>query len=64
VTYNERILSYLTFYPTTALILVQVGNQAAAQPVPAGVQVQEHNEYYVEFQDADGNVLARQVWPD
>ena len=64
MTYNERILSYLEVYPTTALILVQVGNAAAAQPVPAGVQVQEHNEYYVEFRDDDGTVLARQVWTD
>jgi hypothetical protein len=64
MTYNERILDYLTFYPTTALILVQVGNEAAAQPVPAGVQVQEHDEYYVEFRDDNGTVLARQVWTD
>lgn len=64
MTYNERILSYLDVYTTSVLVLVQQGNLAAAQPVPSGVVVQEHNEYYVEFQDADGNVLARQVWAD
>lgn len=63
MTYNEHLLSYLPDFPTTSLILVQVGNLSAAQPVPDGITVQEHNEYYVEYMDADGNSLCRIVWP-
>lgn len=64
MTYNEYILSYLTDLPSTVLIRVQVGNLAAAQPVPDGITVEEHNEYFVEYLSADGSSLLRIIWPE
>lgn len=64
MTYNEYILSYLTDLPSTVLIRVQVGNLAAAQPVPDGITVDEHNEYFVEYLSADGSSLLRIIWPE
>lgn len=64
MTLHDNIVAYLAFYPDTVLVLVPAGQLAAALPEPAGVTMQEHAEYYTEFQDATGTVLARAVWTD
>jgi hypothetical protein len=63
VTYHDRLVQYLTFYPDTATIAVPLGNLAAAGDIP-NVSIIEHAEYYNEFRAADGTVLARVVFPE
>jgi hypothetical protein len=48
--------------PDTATIAVPLGNLAAAGTIP-GVVIVEHDAYYNEFRDANGEILARVVFP-
>lgn len=63
MTYHDRLVQYLTFYPDTTTIAVPLGNLAAAGDIP-NVRIIEHAEYYNEFRAADGTVLARVVFPE
>jgi hypothetical protein len=63
VTYHDRLVEYLTFFPDTTTIAVPLGNLAAAGSIP-GVSIIEHDAYYNEFRAADGTVLARVVFPE
>jgi hypothetical protein len=62
MTYHDRLVEYLEFFPDTAEIAVPLGMLAAAGDIP-GVSVVEHSEYFNEYRAADGTVLARVVFP-
>ena len=62
MTYHDRLVEYLEFFPDTAEIAVPLGMLAAAGDIP-NVTLVEHAEYYNEYRSADGTVLARVVFP-
>lgn len=63
MTYHDKLVDYLAFYPDTATIAVPVGNLAAAGTIP-NVTIVAHDEYFNEFRAADGTVLARVVFSE
>jgi hypothetical protein len=62
MTYHDQLVAYMAFYPTTVEIAVPTGMREAAGIID-GVVVVEHAEYYNEYRDAEGTVLARVVFP-
>lgn len=62
MTYHDQLVAYREFYPTTVEIAVPRGMLAAAGQIESTLVV-EHDEYYNEYRDAEGTVLARVVFP-
>jgi hypothetical protein len=58
MTYHDRLVEYLEFFPDTAEIAVPLGMLAAAGDIP-NVTLVEHDQYFNEYRAADGTVLAR-----
>lgn len=62
MTYHDCLVDAVASMPDTATIAVPLGNLAAAGTIP-GVIIVEHDAYYNEFRDANGEILARVVFP-
>jgi hypothetical protein len=59
---HDNLVAYLAVCPGTATIAVPLGQAGAAGTIP-DVSIVEHDEYYNEYRDAAGVVLARVVFP-
>jgi hypothetical protein len=58
MTYHDRLVEYLEFYPETVEIAVPLGMLAAAGNIP-NINLVEHDARYNEYRAVDGTVLAR-----
>ena len=63
MSYHDRLVEYLQFYPETVEIAVPLGMLAAAGDIP-NINLVEHDSRLNEFRAADGTVLARVRFPN